>query len=303
MLCRKAASRFQNSSEKSQLPLRRRLAPQENRQAMNSKNPFFGQSILITGASSGLGAEFARQLVIQGAHVALIARRLELLQDLQRSLADSGQKIAIATADVGQCDEMQSAVAQLAKEMQLQAFDRVILNAGVGITFRAQAFDAQKLEEVTRINYLGAANTIAATLPAMIKTGKGHIVGISSLSARRGLPVGFAYGASKAALTTMLEGMRVELRSAGIDISVIHPGFIRTPMIADQDTPQPGLLEPDFAVRLMLNAIAKRKKQCNFPFQTTFLTEALRRLPVGLSDFLVDRFVLRSIEKAENQAK
>ncbi|MFM7593757.1 MAG: SDR family NAD(P)-dependent oxidoreductase, partial [Isosphaeraceae bacterium] len=108
---------------------------------------------------------------------------------------------------------------------------------------------------------------------------------------------------SKAAMTTMLEGMRVELKPLGIAVTVIHPGFIRTPMTSNQETPQPGLLDPEVAVRGMLQAIASRKKQYNFPFSTTFLTGALRRMPVALSDFLVEKVVLKSIEDAERKGK
>lgn len=263
------------------------------------KRAFENQTILITGASSGLGAEFARQLVKGGASVALVARRLEMLEGLKESLSGFGPKIAIAAADVGQRDEIQSAIGRLAEQLQISAFDRVLLNAGVGRTFRATSFDARMLDEMTRVNYIGAAHCIEAVLPGMIAARRGHIVGISSLSARRGLPLGYAYGASKAALTVMLEGLRVELKPLGVDVTVIHPGFIKTPMTENQTTTQVGLLEADDAVGRMLAAIAARRLQFNFPGKTTFLTEAIRRLPAGISDRLVARFVLRDIERAE----
>lgn len=268
---------------------------------MTFQQAFSGQSVLVTGASSGLGAEFARQLAGANARVGLIARRADLLTQIADDLTRRGAQVAIAQADVGNLAEVQSAVNQIKTGLSIDSFDRVILNAGVGITFKARDFDAEALEVVTRVNYLGAANTIQATLADMIRVGQGHIVGISSLSARRGLPLGFAYGASKAALTTMLEGMRVELKPMGIDVTVIHPGFVRTPMTADQTTPQPGVLNAPDAVSRMLTSIARRKLQFNYPFQTSFLTEVLRRLPAGLSDRLVHRFVLRSIEESERR--
>ncbi|MFM7129602.1 MAG: SDR family NAD(P)-dependent oxidoreductase, partial [bacterium] len=270
---------------------------------MGSSSKFQGQTILITGASSGLGEEFARQLVAMGARVGLVARRAELMEKLAGELNCQGDRVVAAVADVSDRESLKSAVAELARRLRINVFDRVLLNAGVGITFKAKEFSAARLEEVTRVNYLGAANTIEAVLPGMIAARAGHIVGVSSLSARRGLPVGFAYGASKAAMTTMLEGMRVELKPLGIAVTVIHPGFIRTPMTSNQETPQPGLLDPEVAVRGMLQAIASRKKQYNFPFSTTFLTGALRRMPVALSDFLVEKVVLKSIEDAERKGK
>lgn len=269
---------------------------------MSTFSKFNDQAILITGGSSGLGEEFARQLVCMGARVGLVARRAELIEKLAGELDGQGERVVAAAADVGDRESLKSAIFDIADRLKIKAFDRVILNAGVGITFKASDFSAAMLEEVTRVNYLGAANTIDAVLPGMIAAGAGHIVGISSLSARRGLPMGFAYGASKAAMTTMLEGMRVELKPKGIAITVIHPGFIRTPMTSNQETAQPGLMDADVAVMGMLRAIAAQKKQYNFPFSTTFLTGLLRRMPVGISDFLVEKFVLKSIEDAERRA-
>jgi len=266
---------------------------------MSVSEPFRDQTILITGASSGLGAEFARQLAKRGAHLGLVARRKEKLDELMAELTSTGVRVATSCADVGDRAVMIEAVGSLRESLQITSFDRAILNAGVGITFRADRFDAGLVEEVTRVNFLGAANTIETVLPGMIAAGRGHIVGISSLSARRGLPLGFAYGATKAALTTMLDGMRVELATAGVDVTVIHPGFVRTPMTADQNTPQPGLMDPPEAVSRMLRGIASRRCQYDFPLSVSFLTEALRRLPVGVSHRLLKRFVMPSIIRAE----
>lgn len=264
---------------------------------MKYVSSFHDQSILITGASSGLGAEFARQLVQHGARVGLVARRADLLEDLAVELKGKGGTVATSVADVGDLSQIQAAVSELKNSLGTDSFDRVILNAGVGKTFLTEDFDIKTLEYVTRINYLGAANTISVTLPDMIRKRSGHIIGISSLSARRGLPLGFAYGASKAALTTLLEGMRVELRPQGVKVTVIHPGFIRTPMTANQTTPQIGLIDAQVAVQRMIQAIHQKKLQFNFPLITSFLTEALRRLPSGVSDRLVHHFVLRTIQR------
>jgi short-subunit dehydrogenase len=265
---------------------------------MPSSSPFRSQFILITGASSGLGEEFARQLAAQGAHLGLIARRGDRLQHLAQELSNGGAKVAFAVADVGDREAVKSAVDALKGELGIKAFDRAILNAGVGTTFPANRFDARLVESVTRTNFLGAANTIEAILPDMIAAGSGHLIGISSLSAKRGLPLGHAYGASKAALTTMLDGLRVELASRRVNVTVIHPGFVRTPMIADQTTPQPGVLDAPVAVRRMLKAIGQRKCQYDFPLRVVFLTEALRRMPAWLSHRLLKRFVMPSVERS-----
>lgn len=270
---------------------------------MAVSDAFRGQYILVTGASSGIGAEFARQLAGHGAHLGLVARRKDRLDELAAELQKSGVRVAVAAADVSNREAMLEAIGAIRRSLGIEAFDRAILNAGVGITFRAKSFDSKRVEEVTRVNFLGAANAIEAVLPGMIARQRGHLVGISSLSARRGLPMGFAYGASKAALTTLLDGLRVETEPLGISVTAIHPGFVRTPMIADQTTPQPGLLEAPEAVKRMLRAIAREKRQYAFPFSTAFLTEALRRMPVWMSHRLLVRFVMPTIERSEQPDK
>ncbi len=266
---------------------------------MGQSSAFRGQFVLITGASSGLGEEFARQLSAAGANLGLVARRGDKLRSLADELAGQGVKIAYAAADVGDREALGRAVEAIRAELGIAAFDRAILNAGVGTTFTATKFDAGKVDSILRTNFLGAANTIEAVLPGMLAAGSGHIIGISSLSAKRGLPLGHAYGASKAALTMMLDGLRVELEAEGVDVTVIHPGFIRTPMIASQKTPQPGVLEPPVAVARMLRAIERRKYQYDFPFSTAFLTGSLRRMPIWLSHRLLRRFVMPTVERAD----
>lgn len=260
---------------------------------------FRGQCVLITGASSGLGAEFARQLSAAGANLGLIARRGDPLHELAVELAGHGVRIACAVADVGDRDGLGRAIGAIREELGVAAFDRAILNAGIGTTFPASQFDAGLVESITRTNFLGAANTIEAVLPGMLAARSGHIVGISSLSAKRGLPLGYAYGASKAALTVMLDGLRVELEKYDVNVTVIHPGFIRTPMIAHQKTPQPGVLDAPVAVARMLRAIERRQYQYDFPLRTAFLTGALRRLPVWVSHRLLRRIIMPAVEKAE----
>ena len=120
---------------------------------MSTKQPFKNQTILITGASSGLGSEFARQLVQGGANVGLIARRESQLQELVDQISGTGPKVAFAVADVGDRDLLKSAISELKSSLNIERFDRVILNAGVGKTFRAKDFNAQILEEMTRVNF------------------------------------------------------------------------------------------------------------------------------------------------------
>src|SRR5690606_2458613 len=129
------------------------------------------------------------------------------------------------------------------------------------------------------VNLMGVINVIAAVLPGMRQRRAGHLVGISSLGADRGMPGSAAYGASKAALNTYLEGLRVSLRADGIAVTTVCPGFIRTAMTAQNDFRMPGLMEPQQAARQIVRALAKRPPVVRFPLSVSLLMRVLRLMP------------------------
>src|SRR5947209_8538695 len=143
------------------------------------------------------------------------------------------------------------------------------------------------IEAMFRINVLGVVYAIEAVLPEMLRRGRGHLAAVSSLAAYKGMPGESAYCASKAALNTYLEGLRIHLRDKGIAVTTLCPGFVRTPMTAMNEFHMPWLLEADAAARRMVRALRRRRKVYNFPWQTSLLMKVTSWLP----DWLVARVV------------
>ncbi len=248
-----------------------------------------GQIVVVTGASSGIGAELSRQLAAAGAKVGLTARRAEALEALAAEIRHAGGTAAVAPADSTDPAATRAAIERLVVALG-GPVDLLVANAGLGLSTPAAAFSAGEFEQMVRVNLLGAAYAIEAVLPAMLRNGRGHIVGISSLAAFRGLPGGSGYGATKAGLTTLLEGLRVELRPRGIAVTTVHPGYIRTPMTAGANHPQPFLMEVVPAARIILKGIERRRRTIDFPWRTAALMSLARLLPGAVWDRVSVRF-------------
>lgn len=246
------------------------------------------QVAIVTGASSGIGAELARQLAVNGVRVGLTARREDALQALAAEIRARGGFAAVAPADARDPEATRSAVIRLAEE--LGTVDLLIANAGRGAETPAAEFSASVLEEIIRVNLLGAAYAIEAVLPEMLKKGRGHLVGISSLASYRGLPRLGGYSASKAAMNQLLEGLRVELRGRGIAVTTVYPGYVRTPMTEGSKRPQPFLLEAEPAARIILKGIAARRTEVRFPRRAAIPMGLIRVLPNFVFDPLAARF-------------
>jgi short-subunit dehydrogenase len=130
-----------------------------------------------------------------------------------------------------------------------------------------------------RVNTLGVVYAIEAVLPEMLRRGRGHLAAVSSLGAYKGLPGESAYCASKAAVNTFMEGLRIQLRGKGIAVTTICPGFVRTPMTSVNDFPMPFLLEADEAARRIVRALRRKVKVFDFPWPMAVLMHLTRWLP------------------------
>jgi short-subunit dehydrogenase len=239
--------------------------------------PFAGQVAVITGASSGIGWALARELAAHGCKVGLIARRQEKLRALAGDIGQAGGIAATAAADVGNRVQTVGAIRGLAE--QLGPIDLLIANAGVGMPTKLDPMNIADIEEMFRVNILGVVYAIEAVLPEMLRRGRGHLAAISSLAAYKGMPGESAYCASKAAVNYYLEGLRIHLRDKGVAVTVLCPGFVRTPMTAANEFHMPWLLEADEAARRMVRALERRRKVYNFPWQTALLMKLTRWLP------------------------
>ncbi|HEX8890157.1 MAG TPA: SDR family NAD(P)-dependent oxidoreductase [Pyrinomonadaceae bacterium] len=243
--------------------------------------------VLITGASSGIGRALSIELGQKGATVGLLARRAEVLNEIVAEVESAGGRALALPVDVRDADAVRTAADEL--RAKFGRIDVLIANAGVGATSDARDLNPTDVANVININVLGAVNSVAAVLPEMIKQGSGQLAVISSLAAYRGLPKSGAYCASKAAVSAFFESLRVDLRGTGLDVTIIHPGFIKTPLTAGREAQMPYLMELDDAVKKIVNAIEKRKKSYAFPWQLASIVRAAMLMPVPMYDRMISK--------------
>ncbi|HWO09079.1 MAG TPA: SDR family NAD(P)-dependent oxidoreductase [Polyangiaceae bacterium] len=236
--------------------------------------------VFITGASSGIGAALARHYGRAGVSIGLLARRAELLEEQARALRDAGAKVETYALDVADSAGVQRAIDGFANAAG--GADLVIANAGVTLknSLLLQG-DAASAARLMAINVIGVTNTIVPFIPIMIRQGSGTLVAVSSMAGYRGLPGRAAYSASKAAVTTFMEGLRMSLHGTGVHAMALCPGFIRTPMTAGASS-LPFLMELDDAVRLMTRGIEEKRATVVLPWQMSLLRYALGLAPEWL---------------------
>ena len=242
---------------------------------------------MITGASSGIGRGVAIELARRGATVGLIARRKEMLDEMVGAIESKGGKAIAIAADVKDAQSMSQAAAQLREAFG--KIDLLIANAGIGATTDAAQLNAAEVAGVINVNVIGAANSVAAVVPDMVKRGEGQLVVISSLAAYRGLPKSAAYCASKAGVSAFFESLRLDLEPKGVDVTIIHPGFIKTPLTAGRQAQMPWLMELDDAVEKIVRVIEKRKKSYAFPWQLASIVRAGMIMPNFMYDWISRR--------------
>lgn len=242
--------------------------------------------VLITGASSGIGRGLAVNLARRGASVGLLARRREILDQIAEEIINAGGRARALPADVTQVDSVRAAVEEL--RHQFGPIDVLVANAGISINTSVPNLCEKEIAELINVNVIGVINSVSAVLPNMIRQGHGHLVVNSSLAAYRGLPKSAAYCASKAAISSFFEALRIDLKGSGVDVTIIHPGFVKTPLIANIRR-TPFLMEVDYAVQKIIRAIEKRKKGYAFPWQLATLARACKLLPIPMYDWIAAR--------------
>jgi short-subunit dehydrogenase len=241
--------------------------------------------VFITGASSGIGESLARFYAAPGSTIGLAARRHDLLEALAKRLPG---KTATYALDVTDTTALKAAAADFVARFGPP--DIVIANAGISIGTTADDIaDTVNLHRVLQVNVVGMAASLSAFAPAVKKAGRGTLVGISSVAGFRGLPGSGAYSASKAAATTWLESLRVELVSSGVTVVTICPGFIDTPMTKVNRYRMPFLMSSDEAARRFARAIASGRRLAVIPWQIAIVGSVLRALPAWAYDRLMAR--------------
>ncbi|HET6698651.1 MAG TPA: SDR family oxidoreductase [Nocardioidaceae bacterium] len=240
-------------------------------------------TIVITGASSGLGAEMARQFAARGYDLGLCARRTDRLEQLRQQLvaAHPGIRVAVEPLDVTDGTAVFRVFGRLAAD--LGRIDRVVVNAGLGkgAPLGTGRHDANRQTAVT--NVLGALAQAEAALEIFREQQHGHLVLISSMSAMRGMPkAGTVYAATKAAVAHLGEGLRAELMDTDITVSVVYPGYIRSEM-NERVRNAPFIVSTEKGVRAMVEAIEARRAKAYVPaWPWRPLGLALRLLPLSV---------------------
>jgi short-subunit dehydrogenase len=246
---------------------------------------------IITGASSGIGMAVARELSRRGWSLALLARRADLLDQLASELPQS----AALPCDVTDSASVHDAVRK--GETALGGpFDLAIANAGLGTSSHATKFDLAESERMVRVNVLGMFYLFDAVIPSMVERGTGRFAGVASVAGLRGLPTSAVYSATKAAMQAFLEASRVELASYGVGVTIINPGFIATPMVANKKYKMPFLMQADDAARIIANGLTRGARVVEFPRAMSLLMRGARLIPNALWDRLVKPYARRRKE-------
>lgn len=223
------------------------------------------KKIWITGAGSGIGRSLALQFAAAGHQVLITGRHLSKLVSVANHFPDAITALTWDVTDDASCHLMGQAI-----DEHLGGLDIAILNAGHCEYVEGGELDSDLFRRVYDVNVFGTVNSIAVAMPrlkqsAAVSGRKGQIVGIASLSAIVGFPRAEAYGSSKAAVNYLLESLRLDLSNESVDVTVVNPGFVETPMIGNNDFPMPFIMSADKAAEKIIIGIDARKFKVQFP--------------------------------------
>lgn len=247
---------------------------------------FIPKVIVITGASSGLGQALALAYAERGVALALLGRNAERLEQVAQLCRSRGTTTVIASINVCDADAMTAWINTFDAEHPI---DLIIANAGISGGTSEGIESAAQTRSIMETNVTGVMNSVLPCIEHLQRRKRGHIAIISSVAGLRGLPSAPAYCASKAAVKSWGEGLRGELKPYGIGVTVVCPGFIRTPMTDVNPFPMPFMLEAETAASRIKRGIEKNKSRLMFPWQIAFPLLILSYLPVCISDWIASR--------------
>lgn len=235
-----------------------------------------GRVVWLVGASSGIGLATAQLLHARGAKVIVSARNAATLAAFEAAHADS-LAIALDATDRGaMARAVECIVARFGR------LDLALYCAGHYAALRATAFDLDQMLQHDKVNYVGALYMLDSVLPVLLRQKSGHISLVASVAGYRGLPNALAYGPTKAALINLAQTLYLDLQPQGIGVSVICPGFVETPLTAQNEFKMPALIKPEEAAREMLAGWAAGEFEIHFPKRFTRFLKALSHLGDGL---------------------
>ncbi|MDQ2104537.1 SDR family NAD(P)-dependent oxidoreductase [Azospirillum isscasi] len=244
------------------------------------------RSIVITGASSGIGEELARAYAAPGVTLALTGRDALRLEAVAERCRAAGAVVETALVDVADRDAMAAWLTALDARAPV---DLVIANAGISAGTGGGTESAEQARRIFQVNVDGVLNSVHPLLPGMQARRRGQIALMASLAGFRGMPGAPAYCASKAAVRDYGESLRGDLEGQGIGVTVICPGFVKSRMTAVNRFPMPFLMETDRAARVIKNGLARNRARIAFPWPMAAAVWLLAALPAGWTDALLRR--------------
>ncbi|MDO3385568.1 SDR family NAD(P)-dependent oxidoreductase [Gilvimarinus sp. SDUM040013] len=252
-----------------------------------SSETLAGRKILLTGGTQGIGYALLELLLRSNCTVYVLARNTDPLSRLVEQYP--GHVIPLA-ADVADAEQLKAALEDVAE------IDTLILNAGTCEYIQASHFDSKSFARVLGVNLQGNANILEFTIPKLLESQRGpHIVGISSLVTELALPRSEAYGASKAGFEYLLSSLRADLYRYGVDVTIVQPGFVETPLTDRNDFEMPFIMKADEAARHVLKAITQRRYTYRFPWQLALTMRIAAKFPVPM----ILKFVQKMAPKHE----
>jgi NAD(P)-dependent dehydrogenase (short-subunit alcohol dehydrogenase family) len=228
----------------------------------------------VTGAGSGIGRALARRLAETGWTVAVSARTARDLDTLAAEVPGRITAFLLDVTDAAACVETGRQI-----EASLGPVDLAVFNAGSYFPTTAEDFSVANFKKTVDVNLMGEVNCMGAVVPSMLARRAGHIVLMGSLTGLVGLPTAASYGATKAALNSIAQAFKPDFERFGITISVINPGFVKTPLTDKNRFPMPFLIGVDAAVDHIMRGIERQRFDISFPWQMSFLVRLLAALP------------------------
>lgn len=243
------------------------------------------KNIWIIGASSGIGKSTAQYLANQGANVALSARRAQELDDVRQSLNGNGHHMTLPF-DVSDVTAFDSSLKTLMS--QWDRLDSVLFLPAMYDFHSTKRKDLNFIHKAIDVNFKAALTTVEKVIPIFEKQGQGQIALCGSVAGYRGLPNGQPYCATKAAIVNYAESLKVEMEPYNIDVKLISPGFVKTPLTDKNDFPMPFIIESSKAAKCIGDGLTSRTFEIHFPKRMTYLMKILGMLPAPLY-FMVAR--------------
>lgn len=253
---------------------------------MAQKISLANRRIWITGASSGIGKAIAQLCISEGAKVAVSARSVDKLNELVTLSPDN---VIAVPFDVMEKSEHQQAVDKI--NQAFKGIDIVILNAGDCKYIDIDHFTSDKVEYMQKINFISMAYSLEYVLPLLKQSSDAQIVAVSSSAAYLGFPRAEAYGASKAAIKYFFESLRADLTRFNIAVSVVFPGFVKTPLTDKNDFNMPMRIPVEKAAKDIIKGIKKRKKEIITPWFFVSIIKMLSHLPIGIKNKMLAKMV------------